>query len=48
VERDVRSLDDVAIPIDNRVENQIRPIAGGRPNWLFSARCAPDSVLPPS
>jgi transposase len=32
-----RYLDDGAIPIDNnRVENQIRPIALGRKNWLFA------------
>jgi len=32
-----RYLDDGAIPIDNNwVENQIRPIALGRKNWLFA------------
>lgn len=32
-----RYLDDGAIPIDNNwVENQIRPIAIGRNNWLFA------------
>ena len=32
-----RYLDDDAIPIDNNwVENQIRPIALGRKNWLFA------------
>jgi transposase len=32
-----RYLDDAAIPIDNNwVENQIRPIAIGRNNWLFA------------
>jgi hypothetical protein len=32
-----RYLDDAAIPIDNNhVENQIRPIAVGRSNWLFA------------
>jgi transposase len=33
----VRFLDDGALPIDNNwVENQIRPIAIGRNNWLFA------------
>ena len=32
-----RYLDDAALPADNnRVENQIRPIALGRSNWLFA------------
>ena len=32
-----RYLDDGALPIDNNwVENQIRPIATGRKNWLFA------------
>jgi transposase len=32
-----RYLDDAAIPIDNNwIENQIRPIAIGRNNWLFA------------
>lgn len=32
-----RFLDDAAVPIDNNwVENQIRPIAVGRSNWLFA------------
>ena len=32
-----RYLEDGAIPIDNNwVENQIRPIALGRKNWLFA------------
>ncbi|HEX5677514.1 MAG TPA: transposase domain-containing protein, partial [Alcanivorax sp.] len=32
-----RYLDDGAVPIDNnRVENQIRPWALGRNNWLFA------------
>jgi transposase len=33
----VRFIDDGALPIDNNwVENQIRPIAIGRSNWLFA------------
>jgi transposase len=33
----VRYVDDGALPIDNNwVENQIRPIAIGRNNWLFA------------
>lgn len=33
----VRYLDDGDLPIDNNwVENQIRPIAIGRSNWLFA------------
>jgi transposase len=33
----VRFIDDGALPIDNNwVENQIRPIALGRSNWLFA------------
>lgn len=33
----VRILDDGAWPIDNNpIENAIRPIAGGRKNWLFA------------
>ena len=33
----IRYLEDGAIPIDNnRVENQIRPWALGRSNWLFA------------
>ena len=33
----VRYLDDAAVPCDNNwVENQIRPIALGRSNWLFA------------
>lgn len=32
-----RYLDDGQLPIDNnRIENQIRPIALGRKNWLFA------------
>lgn len=32
-----RDLDDGAVPIDNnQVENQIRPWALGRSNWLFA------------
>jgi len=32
-----RYLDDGNLPIDNnRIENQIRPIAIGRKNWLFA------------
>ena len=32
-----RYLEDGAVPIDNnQVENQIRPWALGRPNWLFA------------
>jgi hypothetical protein len=35
-----RFIDDGAVPIDNNwVENQIRPIALGRSNWLFAAHC---------
>jgi hypothetical protein len=33
----VRFIDDGELPIDNNwVENQIRPIALGRANWLFA------------
>ena len=33
----IRYCDDGAVPIDNnRVENQIRPWALGRSNWLFA------------
>ena len=33
----VRFIDDADLPIDNNwVENQIRPIALGRNNWLFA------------
>jgi hypothetical protein len=33
----VRYLDDGAVPIDNNwVENQVRPWAVGRKNWLFA------------
>ena len=41
-----RYLDDGQLPIDNNwIENQMRPIALGRKNWLFAgARCAQASV----
>jgi hypothetical protein len=32
-----RYLDDGKLPIDNWVENRIRPVAQGRPSWLFAA-----------
>jgi hypothetical protein len=45
----VRFIKDGALPIDNNwVENQIRPIAIGRNNWLFAGACAPASALPRS
>jgi hypothetical protein len=35
---------DVQLPIDNNwIENQIRPIAIGRNNWLFGRRSAKPS-----
>jgi hypothetical protein len=34
----VRNIDDGMLPADNNwVENQIRPLALGRSNWLFAA-----------
>ena len=43
----VRYLDDGNLPIDNNwVENQIRPWALGRSNWLFAGSCAAASGLP--
>ena len=40
-----RYLDDGALPADNNwVENQIRPIAIGRSNWLFAGTCAQDNA----
>jgi hypothetical protein len=42
-----RYLDDGDLPIDNnRVENQIRPIALARRIGCLPAACAPGSVLP--
>jgi hypothetical protein len=33
----VRYVDDARVPIDNNwIENQTRPIALGRKNWLFA------------
>jgi transposase len=35
------------VPIDNNwVENQIRPIALGKKNWLFAGSLRAGSVLP--
>lgn len=31
-----RFVDDGHLPVDNNIENQIRPIAIGRNNWLFA------------
>ncbi len=39
-----RFVGDVQLPIDNNwIENQIRPIAIGRNNWLFGRRSAKPS-----
>jgi hypothetical protein len=39
-----RYLEDGAVPIDNNwAENQIRPWALGRKNWLLQGRCAAES-----
>lgn len=41
-----RYIDDGELPANNNwVENQIRPIAIGRNNWLFAGRCGPANAL---